>query len=72
MRICVCSVKEKEAQIEAARKDGREPVLDADRAGWKRGGYDIRYESSKLNRIIERSRQAEALEAGADGGAGYY
>lgn len=55
MRICVCSVSEKENRLAQQKTKGLESTLVADSAGWKRGGYDIQYKSSKLNAIIEKS-----------------
>ena len=55
MRICVCSVSEKENRLNQQNGKGHESFLTADLAGWKRGGYDINYKSSKLNALIEKS-----------------
>lgn len=53
MRVCVCSLAEKESRL--AAKSGDVSALDAELAGWKRGGYDIVYKPSKLNKIIEQN-----------------
>ena len=52
MKICYCSLKEKSKLIEQAKQKGS--TIDEDLAGWKRGGKDIQYSQSKLNKIIER------------------
>lgn len=61
MKVCICSVKEKEIELARRREKGQksESLLDADTAGWKRGGIDIKYELSKLNKIIQRHNQLE-------------
>lgn len=51
MRVCVCSLKEKEGRLKNSKLNTS--PLDEDLVGWKRGGYDIVYKPSKLNRIIE-------------------
>ena len=46
MKVCVCSVREKERIL------SQNPKVDFDMAGWKRGGENIVYKSSHINRII--------------------
>lgn len=53
MRICVCSLAEKESRLASSKESVRESQLESEVVGWKRGGYDISYKPSKLNRIIE-------------------
>jgi len=72
MRVCVCSLKDKESQLSSAKTGLSDSPLDAELAGWKRGGYDIKYQPSKLNRIIERSQMAESHQAAGDSGIGCY
>ena len=58
MKVCVCSVREKENELARRKERGQpESPLDADTAGWKRGGSDIKYELSKLNKIIQRHHE---------------
>lgn len=45
MKVCICSVKDKEGELARRKAKGLpESPLDADTAGWKRGGTDIKYE----------------------------
>ena len=62
MKVCICSVKEKELELARRRDKGQSTgPLDADTAGWKRGGNDVKYELSKLNKIIQRHNQPEGI-----------
>jgi len=56
MKLCICSVREKELEL-ARRRDKGLPTgpLEADAAGWKRAGLDAKYGMSKLNGIIQRN-----------------
>lgn len=57
MRVCVCSLKEKEREI-ALRTQQLEKIgkgfddVDCDAAGWRHGGNDISYGPSKLNNFM--------------------
>ncbi len=62
MKVCYCSLKEKKKIIEFQQSKNDGPV-DEDIAGWKRGGKNIKYCSSKLNKLLERN----ASEFGASG-----
>jgi hypothetical protein len=53
MKVCVCSCQEKVQAIDTAKKTNTKNI-DVDTLGWKKGGYDIIYQRSKLNEIIER------------------
>ena len=65
MKVCVCSTKEKEKIIQAqgvasikrkASGGWQQNIVDFDIAGWKRGGKNISYSPSKLNKIIEKNQ----------------
>lgn len=64
MKICICNVREKQAQLEVLEKQADGKFIDIDQVGWKRGGNDIKYELSKLNKIIERQPIVEAILQG--------
>lgn len=59
MRVCICSLAEKESRLAQSKASISDSPLDAELVGWKRGGYDISYKPSKLNKIIEKSMVAE-------------
>ena len=56
MKVCVCSSQEKREKIRQAEQANAESAkpkkIDLDALGWKRGGYDIVYQGSKLNNIV--------------------
>ena len=50
MKICYCNVTDKEFLIQQAKDKGE--TFDEEMIGWRKGCKNIKYESSKLNRII--------------------
>lgn len=69
MRVCVCSLAEKQSRLAAAKAGSSDSQLDAELAGWKRAGYDITYKPSKLNKIIDRCLQSESQQPGGEAAA---
>lgn len=67
MRVCILNVADRNKLIEQAELAGK--PYDRDIIGWYRGGENIKYQPSKVNRIIEKTQM---LEQGPDGGYTFY
>jgi hypothetical protein len=67
MKICYCKASERQLAVDLASKNtnGFQPVQNED-LGWKRGGYDIIYERSKLNNIIQQHDDLCKKDEGSD------
>ena len=62
MRICILNVADREKLIDQAEAEGK--IYDSDTIGWIRGGKNIKYGPSKLNKIMERHQMLQNEQAG--------
>ena len=52
MQVCILNIQDRDKAIDIAEANGK--PYDRDTVGWVRGGNNIKYTPSKLNKIIER------------------
>lgn len=57
MKIAMLNVRDRQAAINAAEKEGK--AYDPDAIGWRKGGTNIKYGTSKLNPLIIAAQRAK-------------
>ena len=65
MRVCILNLQDREKAIDQAEASGK--PYDKDTIGWIRGGKNIKYGPSKLNKIIERHQALDTEQTNAAG-----